>query len=436
MLLFIIIFPIKTFCSNNFDTTASCYNCHQKFKDTYFSKNIIHPPTAEGNCEACHSPHGKSNQLVLKDSINNLCDSCHDFNDDKFLSAHKKYFLPSGSCIKCHNPHASSNDKLLPAYQHTPFKNRNCPECHQDRSDSTKLKFTITRICRSCHKEKSNPEEKKLQNDKKVQDTNTYHVPFLVGQCTACHDPHASNNPNQLKTSSGFMCIEECHTSIRKEQSSHQPVSSRECLRCHAPHLSPNNYLLKTKNNIKMSSVVELCQECHKNVMNGKNIHMVVLAGECDACHKNHNASYKKLLKNEGKNVCYVSACHSSVEKKRFVHTPIADGKCVSCHNPHSSPNKNLIRLKGDAIMIKTSQLCYQCHKPFESKKGIHKPVAQGECHLCHETHSAANGNLLKDKVRNLCLSCHEQIASKAKHNISDNKRCTEDCHDPHFPRQ
>ncbi|MBI4650404.1 hypothetical protein HY745_03780, partial [Candidatus Desantisbacteria bacterium] len=154
-------------------------------------------------------------------------------------------------------------------------------------------------------------------------------------------------------------------------------------------------------------------------------------------CHKNHNAPYKKLLINEGKDLCYLSACHTKFEQKEFIHKPVDDGKCTSCHDPHSSLNKKLLIIKEDVIINTIYRLCYQCHKPFENKPGIHKPVAEGKCDLCHNIHSSDNESLLLNAERQLCESCHLDKSKVKEHarGIEGNKHCTE-CHDAHYPRQ
>ncbi|MBI4650965.1 hypothetical protein HY745_06730, partial [Candidatus Desantisbacteria bacterium] len=214
-----------------------------------FPIKTISEEKEEKNCNSCHEDHGKSNILVLKAPILEICAQCHDYKEDDFKKMHQGIFIKN--CVKCHNPHAGTNDKLIYTNQHTPFLKRQCKDCHIQNNDTTKLKIPLTQICRSCHIEKNilNQESK-------------YHLPFLAGQCTSCHDPHTSENPNILKLNSEELCITGCHLPIRNEKNEHMPVKTRECLKCHLPHQSSNKYLLKILNNKKMTALNDLCQEC------------------------------------------------------------------------------------------------------------------------------------------------------------------------------
>lgn len=47
-----------------------------------------------------------------------------------------------------------------------------------------------------------------------------------------------------------------------------------------------------------------------------------------------------------------------------------------------------------------------------EIDKDIHSPVAQEQCTACHKPHVSDFPNLMKAKERELCLTCHTDVAS------------------------
>jgi predicted CXXCH cytochrome family protein len=106
-----------------------------------FSGKSVHPPVAEGDCAACHAPHGTQLHHLLKQAVPTemyqsfdksnfaLCFGCHaDTLADSKLTDSETNFrngmfnlhyqhvnkLDKGrSCKVCHDPHASSQPRLI-----------------------------------------------------------------------------------------------------------------------------------------------------------------------------------------------------------------------------------------------------------------------------------------------------------------------------------
>jgi predicted CXXCH cytochrome family protein len=168
---------------------------------------------------------------------------------------------------------------------------------------------------------------------------------------------------------------------------------------------------------------------CHAKERDYKVLHGPTALGACDACHQPADvAKHTFNLKGEGKNLC--SFCHVEQKGGAVLHKPVADGKCLSCHNPHGSSNKLLLR-KDDL-----GSQCMECHKDVTgNRQHLHGPVASGSCTACHNAHSADLPKLLVAQGRDLCLGCHDQMASSLKTAKVVHKplegNCTQ-CHEVH----
>jgi DmsE family decaheme c-type cytochrome len=100
-----------------------CFTCH-KDQRAQLHRISMHP-VLEGKmaCSSCHNPHGSTGpKLLVKNTVNETCYSCHDEKRGPFLWEHQPV---SDDCLNCHTPHGASNEPLLRA--RLPWL---CQECH------------------------------------------------------------------------------------------------------------------------------------------------------------------------------------------------------------------------------------------------------------------------------------------------------------------
>jgi predicted CXXCH cytochrome family protein len=86
-----------------------CFSCHDDFLE---KAKVKHPPAADGECLACHSPHQSTEPGLLLQKVELVCAECH---EDADLAKVKVHIGTKESCVKCHNPHASDEKFLLKA---------------------------------------------------------------------------------------------------------------------------------------------------------------------------------------------------------------------------------------------------------------------------------------------------------------------------------
>ncbi len=316
-----------------------CLVCHQA-KRAWYKEPVIHSPVKE-DCIDCHDPHQSPKRFQLKGtgrSISSLCFNCHD--KTIFTRKHQHGPVAAGDCVACHNPHASTNEKLLIAPM---ADGQLCFQCHSDRRESFNRKYV--------------------------------HDP-VRDDCGNCHDPHSSNFRYQLLDSQPRLC-KSCHEDLNPEvfkdiataRYEHPPAAKGECTACHEPHASNYRPLLA-------NSMEKLCFSCHEDlgdhVMESRFRHGPVKTGDCTACHKPHGSQFVKLLVRYYPTQFYAAyspdkydlcfGCHNkNIAKTKYTTTltNFRDGKfnlhyfhvhrkkgrtCTACHAPHASNQYKHIR--------------------------------------------------------------------------------------------
>jgi DmsE family decaheme c-type cytochrome len=100
-----------------------CFGCHKEQR-SQMHKYSTHPVLAgKMGCSDCHNPHGSTGpKLLVKNSVNETCHTCHAEKRGPFLFEHQPV---TDDCTNCHNPHGSNNSPLLKA--RLPWL---CQECH------------------------------------------------------------------------------------------------------------------------------------------------------------------------------------------------------------------------------------------------------------------------------------------------------------------
>jgi predicted CXXCH cytochrome family protein len=330
------------------DPSASCSSgeCHSDVEE----HEHIHWPkfTEIGACQKCHQSEGDLHQFSIEDPPD-LCVGCHEDVAAKIKSA-KTVHDPAEDCTDCHGPHGGTVRALL---------------LEVETEDDLKP------LCFGCH-------------DEDMLKGAYAHGPAEQGECTICHDPHASS-ANSLLLAEGAELCGDCHDEVAElvEESEyvHSPVEDG-CPECHNPHSGPNPFMLSAKGK-------QLCNEFHDDIAE--------------------------------------EAKSAAVD-----HAPALDeAGCLNCHTPHASNvESNLLKPQQD--------LCLSCHnEPVESgdstlidmqekllqNKEWHEPIREEGCSGCHQPHGSANFRLLKKTFPPkfyanfdlgqyaLCFSCHENLA-------------------------
>lgn len=139
--------------------TQKCIECHRGQAKSLHQRSA-HPLSAGTmDCASCHNPHGSAGEkLIKKDSVNDLCYSCHQEKRGPFLWEHSPV---REDCVTCHTPHGSNHPNMLQA--------------------------RITQMCQACHQQGRHQSLPGLPNS--VWTTNK--------QCVNCHvQIHGSNHPS------------------------------------------------------------------------------------------------------------------------------------------------------------------------------------------------------------------------------------------------
>lgn len=107
-------------------------------------------------------------------------------------------------------------------FRHPPYAEGQCDMCHQGKSSQT-LVAQPPDLCFSCH-------------DDFLKDAKIKHYPAEEGMCTACHNPHKSENERLLVKPIPALCFD-CHD--REDVFSleiHTMIEGESCVSCHNPH--------------------------------------------------------------------------------------------------------------------------------------------------------------------------------------------------------
>jgi predicted CXXCH cytochrome family protein len=224
-----------------------------------------------------------------------------------------------------------------------------------------------------------------------------------------------SQDKFKLKPGAKGKNCQTCHVNFEdkmKKPFLHTPVRAGECTGCHNPHASSHGKLLA-------DAVNKVCNRCHKAMVpdNAVSSHKVVVEGGCVKCHDPHSSDSRFNLLKAGNDLCY--GCHQSmgeaIEKARFKHAPVTKG-CIGCHNPHGSAKARSL------LADNVPALCVKCHKtdtPSFIKQHVNYPVAKAQCTICHNPHGSDTGGILYNNVHKpvankMCNQCHNEPTSQA----------------------
>ncbi|WP_022852420.1 cytochrome c3 family protein [Thermodesulfatator atlanticus] len=237
------------------------------------------------------------------------CNLCH---TDKIPEDVEITPVPYGpfdpKCVSCHKSLIPENFR-----KHSPAANWLCKFCHEEKGMIRIYSGNPRDLCIRCH-----------VNAKEFYKKIYVHGPVGTGDCTSCHNPHASPYQFQLLADKkGDVCII-CHKDKDKFVHQkpniivHKVLTQSGCIVCHSPHATDYQYQLYT------GPINQLCTSCHINYRGLKRGHPI--------------------------------RSHPVVGPK----DPLRKGKrfgCSSCHNPHGSQYHFL--LIGE---IKGGRVCQKCH--------------------------------------------------------------------------
>ena len=338
-------------------------------------------------CLECHED--KSKGKAVHSAIATGCLSCHEVRVNKDITRVKLITsTPQALCLSCH---AEKDAAKINGTVHPPAV-RDCLKCHDPHESDNKnqlLKPTAgekgQNLCLDCHKQGLN-----------VPDKGSRHAALDMG-CDTCHLTHKTGEAGKqefdyhLAKAVPALCLD-CHdvkdaTLIKAHQG--QPFAAANCTQCHDPHQSAKPKLMQ------------------------QFTHMPFESGACDSCHAPAKDGKVVLINADSRALCLT--CHEdqgkAIESAKVQH-PGAQGECISCHNPHAGKTPGFIQ--PDPV-----NACLACHSDQaeqHKKKHLHQPAFQQGCATCHAPHGGDNEHLLRVKETNaLCLECHGPDAEPAK---------------------
>lgn len=343
----------------------------------------IHPVPLDKNadsakCLECHADKAKGKHVHT--AVATGCNSCHEVRVNRDVTRVKLITAtPSALCFTCH---ADKNPADIKGTVHKPA-NRDCLKCHDPHESDNKnqlLKATSgdqkDNLCLSCHTIGLNVPEK-----------GSRHAALDMG-CDTCHATHKTGEEGKIEfdfhltKAPPALCID-CHDpkdEALQKAHSNQPFADTNCVQCHDPHQSAAPKLMAKFTHPPFAD--KQCEVCHAPAKDGK---VVLTQGKVrDLCVTCHDEQAKEIASAK-------------------VQHPGAAGDCTDCHNPHASNQPGLPKTNGVDI-------CLGCHSDVADlqKKAVHhQPAFSQGCAACHEPHGGTREKLLRADGNNLCLECH-----------------------------
>ncbi|MCC6907704.1 MAG: cytochrome c3 family protein [Phycisphaerales bacterium] len=268
----------------------TCNFCHQTGNTQLHKHEALDSP----GCTGCHDPHAGRKFLLVRETIDQVCSTCHVLEEGKH--AHGPF--AAGECSACHQPHESNNAHLLRGGSGS----EHCFACHAD------TKYVIS-------------------------NAPYVHEPARQ-ECTTCHAAHTSDFDFHLKQPTEKLCLD-CHSGLEEAiagaTTPHAAVFTADsCANCHDPHAAGRPKLLRDRQ-------TTLCLACHDRPVKAEDgrtipnmtasvtgrrfLHGPVESGDCAACHNVHGSTHTRLLKQE-----FPSGFYSSFDLQNYA-------LCFSCHS-------------------------------------------------------------------------------------------------------
>ena len=384
-----------------------CLQCHVELIPD-FSRTSVHSPFEREHCTTCHTPHGEIHTLTIFEG------AVQAWNRIRTLVE----WLPLKIVLDVFD---TGEDEVVD--DGGAVKSRTQTEVVEQKSH---LVLPENELCWMCH-----------GNLGPLLSWEYPHDPFEQGQCTTCHNPHASDFGTLVVVDHRDLCVT-CHRVADDMALSqlHPPFGEFECMSCHHPHSSRFRGIL-------VDNQRDLCFSCHPSVAHLTGLavqHEPFMYDNCTGCHRPHSSDYRPLVIKNQPELCY--DCHPSIEQDflKVSHHPVGTLlDCTGCHQPHASEYDGLLPATGN-------QICYNCHD-YIRPQYVRSGHVDARCWGCHQPHGSDYAPLLNDHQPELCFPCHERrhyddkSAGYWNHPVRQvyydvNRRapltCTTSCHDPH----
>jgi predicted CXXCH cytochrome family protein len=185
-----------------------CFSCHEAQGKHVAGARTQHDAyKIEKKCLNCHDPHTADQPKQLRAVAAQLCLGCHDkeletptgkiMNMKAWLADNPVIHGPirQGDCPACHNPHGSDNFRILrrayPPQFYAPFSTEQYALCFGCHEPTLALEATTVKLTNFRNGEKN---------------LHFVHVnrPDKGRTCRACHETHASKRPKQIRESVSF----------------------------------------------------------------------------------------------------------------------------------------------------------------------------------------------------------------------------------------
>ena len=300
-----------------------CLQCHTELIPD-FSRTVVHNPFELERCTTCHTPHGEIHTETVIEGV------VQAWNRVKTLVE----WLPLKLVLDVFDTSDGTADGGSGGGTTTETEVKDA---------TSELVLPLEELCWMCH------------GDMGSKLSEPYpHAPFMNGNCTNCHNPHASDFTGMLVMDARDLCIT-CHRvgpEMARDQV-HPSFEARVCLDCHDPHGSAWRGIL-------VDNQRDLCFTCHPSVarLSGMGVqHHPFLYDNCTGCHEPHGSNFMPLLIKNQPALCYM--CHSEIENdfQKASHHPVGtiSLNCSDCHDPHATNYAGL-------LYDEDNDICYACH--------------------------------------------------------------------------
>ena len=322
-----------------------------------------------------------------------------------------------------------------------------CLECHEDKTKGKSVHSAMATGCTSCHEIRVNKDVTRVKlitatpvalcitchADKEAADIKGTVHPPAVRDCLSCHDPHSSDNKNQLlKPTSGGekdnLCLS-CHKTGMNapEKGSRHAALDMGCDTCHLTHKTGADPTEENRFHLTKSAPA-LCLDCHDAKDAGlQKAHQNQPFGSanCLQCHDPHQSAQPKLMRQVPASrplrqraarratrrprtarssspslTPNPSASPATTTRARQIESskvphPGAMGDCTDCHSPHASQPARPAQVR---LRRHLPRLPHRNRGPGQEGLSSSAGVRQG-CATCHTPHGGDNDHLLRAKA-------------------------------------